>query len=676
MKKSNKGSILLLLLLGTVAIVFGQSPVKSIKGRIVEEASGKPISRAVIELLRAKDSLPVRTAVSDTIGQFDLKLTNDDQYLLHITHINFEEFFSTVVSSNSIDTDLPPIKLKIRTKLLDEVVVKSRKPIITLIGDKLIVNPQNMAGTATSNALDLMKNMPGVSVENQDKLTLNGSSDITILIDDRKRTMSLDQAIRLLKTIPASNVKQVEISVGKSAQQDAAGGGGVINIVTKKQLGNGYNLQWTSQAVTNHYLGQSHNLYLNYKYNKFNFFVSTGIDRSYNYTFSNSNSTYGLAPDNLIVIDDGKTIEKGSSKYIDLGIDYELNKNHVIGVTASAYKARNRFQNTLSSRFEKQNGRTITNQNDQVTPETLNSFDFLYTGKLDTLGSKLKIDLGYLEGNARTRPNYNNLYTDNFGQLQDPVNILAFLPLDGHQFIAQADLEKNISKTQQWQLGFKHTKGYVDNRANYDTLRGNILFPDIKRRDDLSYEEGITAAYLAYRQTFKKKYTVIVGLRYENTLMRNRSNIIDSVNQRNFNDFFPSISISRNGEKIKTTLNFSRSISRPYYGYLNPYVTYIDEFTSQIGNGQLNPGYTYLVNLTNVFNNFLYFSVGYSKAYNLLFLMKRQVPDTTLTLIKPENALSYQSLYVSLSGSYSFYKEAWEGQLRAYGFMYKNQLYP
>ncbi len=676
MKKLFQTGLSIAVMIFLQALVFGQEKNESMAGKITD-VEGKPVFGVVVELRRAVDSGIVKTVISDQTGVFAMQNIKPGKYLLTTSHVNFQRYQSEAFNFPSSDQSSFSIQLAVKSAELSKVVVQSRKPVITLLGDKMIVNPGNMAGTNTSNALDLMKNMPGITVENQDKLTLNGSSDVTILIDDRKRTMSLDQAIRLLKTIPATNVKQVEISIGKSARNDASGNGGVINIVTKKQLGNGYNLQWTSQAIINNYIGHSHNLYLNYKYNRWSLFTSVGYERNYNYTNSGSLSTYGLGNQKLQVEDAGQTLSKSGSPYLDLGLDYELNRNNVIGVTGSLYKSRNYYNSYLKTDIDPVAEKSITNFNRQYTPETLNSFDILYTGKLDTLGSKLKVDLGYLSGYAKTQPFYTNLYRDKTGQpIQDEVNIQAYLPLNGSQYIAQVDVEKNLPRARQWQAGFKHTRGVVNNTANYDTVRNNLLIPDLRRQEDLRYKEGITAAYVSYRQTFRKKFTLIAGLRFENTDMTNISNISDSSNHRTFNDFFPSLSFSINGRRIKSTINFNRSISRPYYGYLNPYVTYIDEFTLQEGNASLKPGYTYSVNLTNVYNNFLYLSVGYSRAQEMLFLLKRQVPDTTLTLIRPENALSYHAMFISLSASYSLYKEAWEGQMRVYGFLYRNQLKP
>lgn len=664
-----------MLLFVVPAYLFAQD--KNITGTITDAAGRQPLHKAIVELLRAGDSAVVKAALTDSAGRFSIPAPGNDTYLLKSSHVNYESHVSAPFAYAGDPVEPLNIALAVSSKELGGVLVKSRRPVISFQGDMMVVNPANLAGTSTSTALDLLKSMPGVTVENEERITLNGSSDVTVLIDDRKRTMTLDQAARLLKTIPATNIKQVEISLGKSARHDASGNAGVINIVTKKPLGNGYNFQLSNQTVINDYVGHSHNLYLNYKLNAFSIYASAGYSRSNSYSRSESQSSYQLENRKSLVTDNGRNRSITSSPYLDLGIDYQLNKNQVIGVTGSLYSGKTNYRSVLNTTVENAGRYTVININDQQTPETLNSFDILYSAKLDKLNSKLRIDAGYLSGYAKPKPYFTNIYDDETGQGYESVNhIVGYLPMTGHQYIFQADLDKYFKDKSLLQAGIKATRGFVDNRARYDTLKSGSLVNDPRRNDDLGYEEGITAAYVSYRRTLSKTLSAVVGLRYENTYMKNTSRIADSVYSRSIHDFFPSAAITYNGKKVKTTLNYNRSISRPYYGYLNPYTTYIDEFTLQEGNSLLRPGYTNSISLTNVYNNFLYVSVGYSRASDMLFLLKRQLPDTALTIIKPENALNYNSAYASVSGYYSFFKNVWEGQLRLYGFLYKNKIDP
>ncbi len=651
----------------------------SVNGTVKDTDTKLALYKSAVELMRSNDSLVVKAVITNADGSFLIDQVKPGNYYLRVTFSGYRYVYSSSLQLQAGNTVSVHLEMQSQVKGLGEVVVKSRRPAISFQGDKMVVDPQQMAGASSSNALQLLKNMPGVSVENEQTISLNGQQDITVLIDDRKRTLTLEQAVRLLKTIPASNVKQVEISFVKSARHDASGSGGVINIVTKKPLGNGYNLQFTSQFTFDRYTSSLNNIYYNHRINKFTLFTSAGFERNYAYTDYTTRSAYQLGGGAKAGTNDiGTTKNISSTPYLEIGTDYAINRQHTIGVSASIYGGRTLGDNSLLSAIEQGNNKTyIDNKTIQRGRENLSSVDLLYTGKLDSLGSKLRVDIGYLSGFSAPRPWFLNVFKDETGvDFQPSAEVLANLPLKGYQYIWQADYDKVFNKKNSIQFGIKHTSGQISNNVRYDTIKGSTLVEDIKRTDNLKYQERITAAYLTYKHTLSKKFNFMLGLRYEHTYMKNISLTLDSTNLRTFNDFFPSASFSYNGKGLKSTLSFSRSISRPFYGYLNPYVTYQDEFNYQIGNSNLAPGYSYNINLNNSINNFLFISMGYSRSRDMVFLLKRQIPGTLLTEIKPENALNYSSAYLSLSSNFSLFKGAWEGQARVYGFAFKTDIKP
>ncbi len=657
--------------------VSSQNRLGSIGGIITDSVSREPINKVVVELLSSKDSTLYKATLTDSLGNFRFDNIKQGEYLFRVSALNYSIFFLRI-SSSDFNQKAINIYLSKQISELKEVIVKSRLPVITFDGDKMIVDPQKIAGVSSSTALDLMKSMPGVIVENESTLSLNGNSDVTILIDDRRRTMTLDQAVRLLRTIPSSNVKQVEISTVKSARYDASGSGGVINIVTKKPLANGYNLQITNQAIFDRYTSYLGNIYYNQRINAFTLFASVGYERGISYSNNSSSAKYSsLNGVKVGTFDFGNSKSASSSPYFDLGIDYEIKRNKILSISSSLYRGSATSNSYLNSTIDQGTKQIIENTNSQRGKDELASFDIIYTQKFDSLGSKLKLDLGYISGFSIPSPNFSISYKNENGlDIRPPVNVLANLPLNGRQFIYQGDFDKVFNKKSTLSAGFKYTKGSIDNNIRYDSLINGSFREDFKRSDNLRYDERVAAMYLTYKHTISKRLNFLVGVRYESTTMKNISFKLDSTNRRVFNNFFPSLSFSYNGSKVKSTLSIARSISRPYYGYLNPYVTYIDEFVTQVGNANLFPGYTYTINLNNSINNFIYISSGLSFAKDMVFLFKRLQPNSLQTVITPENALTYTSVFISGSVPFSLFEEKWEGQVRLYGFAYKTNMNP
>ncbi len=660
------------------SILYGQNTQTTIKGKITDNKSGVHVAGAAVELLLLNDSSISKFALSDSNGVYSINNISSEKYILRCSHINYSLYYSEVIQLKASFEKNIDIKLSIKNETLEKVTVHSKRPSIILDGNKMIIKTANIAGSATSNALELLKSMPGVIVDNNESILLNGKADIVVLINDRKRTLTPAQAARLLKTIPASTIKQIEISNGKSAREDASGSGGVINIVTNKPLGDGYNVELFNEIIIDKYISNTHNVSINYRKNKFDLYTTLGYDRSYSYSTNLATALYNKnLPTETRNKDSSNNLSISKAPYLDVSLDYNINKKSIIGIAGSLYFGKTSGNSFLNSAVVGNQNYLTKNSAENSDKENLNSADLIYTYKPDSVGTKLKIDLGYLEGYAIGIPSFSNEYKNNLGQLLfPPVYIKANVPLNGFQYIGQVDFDKPINKKATFQIGLKLTSGSVKNDVYYDTVRNNQFFRDFSRSDKLKYTEKITAGYITYKQKINNKLGLQVGLRFERTFMQNRAFTPDTTTKRGYNDIFPSASINYNGKNLKTSLNLSKSISRPYYGYLNPYVKYINEFTYQIGNSQLKPAYINSINISNAFKDFLVLNMGYYGSKDNIMLYKRQVRDTTLTIIKPENAFNYDAFYFSLTGYFAFLKEKWQGQINFYGFNYKPKIKP
>lgn len=654
---------------------LSQSPVGKISGFTIDANTNKKISGVSISLFQYKDSVLVRTVTSDSAGRFQFLNVPLNRYVIKGTSKELSGTAQTVtIDAASADVAMD-IRLFPNSKMLDAVTITSTKPVIAFDGDKLVFNVENAVGLDVSTVFELLRQVPGVVVDNsEESINLNGQTDITILIDDRRRTLTLAQTIQLLKSIPANNLKQIEVLNNKSAKYDAAGSGGVINIVTKKRLGDGYNLQLTNSVTVDRYLSTNSNFYFNYRKGAFSIYSSLGYVRGSSYSETVTHSIYSIGSATQSLNSHINTRNLSKSPYGDLSIDYSINRNHVIGVSASSlYNNEEVLFNKATESFKSASSYKVNNTRVGDYPENLNSFDFIYNGKLDTLGSKIKADIGYIQGYSDKGYSYHNEFTP--GSSTTPVleDIIARLPLQGHQYIYQFDIEKVFKPGRRLSAGFKHTAATINNNVRYDTVMADGLHNDKSRTQNLRYHELLTGSYISYSHKFSKTLSASFGVRYERTRMENLYLDLGGSFTREFNDFFPSASFSVNRQNVKYSINFNRSISRPYYGYLNSYTTYLDPFTLQQGNSGLRPGYVYSVSATALYKKFLHLSAGYSYGNGMVVLYRKQAADTALTIIRPENALNYASFFANSTISYSLLDKRLEGQLKLHGYLYKNR---
>ncbi|WP_343690730.1 outer membrane beta-barrel protein [Chitinophaga sp.] len=666
--------VILLAAINCHVNVWAQEKNITIKGQITDKSSHLPMAGVVVTT--GEENHALLKAYSDTTGYYTVVAGSAGALHLHFDLSGYKILSLTVSPEKNpyvLNVEMEPL-----SRELAEVEIKSTKKAITFDGDKLIVNPEKIPGTSGSNALDVLKKVPGVTVENDEVLKVNGKTDITLLINDRKRSFTPEQAIRLLRSIPAANIRNIEITTGKSARFDAEGAGGVINIQTKKALADGYNLELSNTLNINSYIGHQHNLFCNMKAGAFSLYASLGYEQNYNYSDRTSHAVYSnTAPNSQTKTRDTNNYYAGiKTPYMDIGVDYQLDKRQVLSIATSLYYSVTKSNNDLNTILDKENPAEIVNLNAQKTSEDLHSFDVVYENKLDSAGSKLKVDLGYLAGYSIDKPLFQNTYLDDKGKiLEGPVNIRARIPLEGFQYIGQLDYEKVLGKSQSLQAGFKYTRSNIYNYVGYDTVKNDQLFRDQRQSDSLLYRERVTALYISYKHPIGN-LNVMLGLRYEYTDMENISLKVNDVYKRTYSDIFPYINVAYNGDNIRSAINLSKSITRPYYGYLNPYIKYIDEFNYQQGNSLLKPTYTYNINLNNHFYDLIYLTLGYYYTKDAILLLKRRKDDDLVTVYTPENAMNYSMFYGSVGASFSFFKDAWQGQMGISGFFYKPKVKP
>lgn len=683
MKYYQKKFFVLRLLILSVFILLisilanAQSEQFSLLGKVKDGAKGEFLFGASVYLRKVGDSSLVMKVITDTSGKFFFSNIKAGNYFLQCIFSGFKPYYSSGLSIGGYLINKKDITLFPSQVDLDPVIVE-KKRTITFDGNKIIINPKSMAGATTGTALDLLKSMPGIMIDPDESITLNGRSDVTILINDRKRTLSMAQAVRILKTIPSSSVKQVEISNGKSAANDAAGAAGTINIVTNRSLGDGYNFEFYNGVTVDNYVSQSNNATLNLQRKKVDIYASAGYSRSYGYGNFDAMGTYNKKTMVATFTSDvGNNYSLSRSPFFDGSVDWKINKNHVIGVAGSSYFGKINSENELRSLVSGSQNFITENVSNSIDKDNLTSIDILYNYTSDSNRTKLKADFGYLTGYSIVKPQFSNKYFDGLGQiLVGPINIDANIPLDGYQYIGQVDLDHRFNKRTAIQFGIKFSAGTVSNDVRYDTVRNGKLYNDPLRTEKFKYDEIISAAYLSLKQNLFKKITSTLGLRYENTFMGNTAYNPFKTSARSFENLFPSATITYNGKSIRTSLNYNRSIVRPYYGYLNPYIKYVNEFTYQVGNADLTPAFSNTLILTNAIKDFIFLNVGYYGVTDNIMLYRQQVQNTTNTIIKPENAYDYNALYSSLTVNFSALKSKWEGSLNFYGFSYRSKLKP
>ncbi len=476
-----------------------------------------------------------------------------------------------------------------KVELLKEAAVTARRELVTSDADKLTYNVEADPLSAGSNLIDILRNVPMLSINGDEEVLLNGSKDYKVLVNGRPTGMLARNFNQLIKTIPASSIKEIQVITNPPVKYDAEGIGGIINIVMAKRLKSGYSGSLGAQTST---LGSaSGNGYLNAQLGKFTFSANAsgtyfpnptvhGVTDIENYT-SETNHYQKLE------FDSDNIYRVGA---LSLEASYEPDSLNLI--TLSGWT---NFQKMLSNYDITE---TFWNTNHVKTVEMLEPT--VRTNQYNTFSGELayqktfRNDGGILTFSYSIDGNPNN--TDNH-IIVNPI--LNYPDYHRHSFntehtiqqIGQIDYFATLRKKHQIEAGGKYTlRSHVaDSKDELWDYAKNEWYIDNSNVNDLDYKQHIFAAYASYGHKFSK-LILKAGTRLEYTLNRGLSKSTSgdiTFDNSNFN-IVPYLNAAwQIDPKNSLALSYTRRLGRPSVSYLNPYIAEESPYSRMHGNPDL-----------------------------------------------------------------------------------------
>lgn len=642
------------LLLLSIALAAQVDQTGTIQGKLVSSTDGAIIDYASVALNREGGST-VDFQLTDETGTFRFTDVAEGDYRLLVTRLSYEDYQSEIINVTAGGTYEVTPELTSQANNLSVVEVTSTRPVIVFSRGKMVVAVDQLPSAASSNSLEILNKVPGVAVRGKE-ITLNGFGSVNVLINGRKRTMTAAQAATLLESIPADNIRSIEVTSGKSVSQDASGTGGEINIVTKKAIDQFFNLSLNNRIRVDRYVSNSHSAYINLNQHRLRFNGGASFARNFSYGTSVRAEKYTTSTDEII----GTGITDGTTNYLsnlpsaNLSVEYDLNERQRVGATAYAYFTNKKGGSTDLNNYN------FTGQEEQVflfnetqrLSDNLSSADIYFDRDLDTLGSSFKTSLSYLTGYSQEQLDFERREPPTISG-QEAGIVRADLPLNGGQYSFRADLEKNLSVNTQFSLGVKVSDGEIKNFATYDTISFQPPRRNLGLSDSLSYREQVYAAYAAFAQDIGS-LSISGGARLEHTRANARSYKVDETSTQAYTNLFPNLSINYDaGSNYKFSLNYSSSITRPNYLQLNPYVRYLDAYTFTTGNNKLLPQIDHRVTFNTRLFRMLHLNFGYIHGSNYVGSVRRLEPDGRTTKITTANAFDVRAGYAQAIIYYS-----------------------
>ncbi|HEY4290521.1 MAG TPA: outer membrane beta-barrel protein [Puia sp.] len=519
---------------------------------------------------------------------------------------------------------------------LQKVTVTGRKPLIERKQGKTIVNVEASVTNTGSTVLEVLEKSPGVTVDRNGGLTLNGKPGVLVMIDDKPTYLSGDDLNNLLSSMSSTQVSQIELISNPTAKYDASGNAGIINIKTKKNKNNGFNGSFTTSYGQGVYPKSNNSLVLNYRVGRINTFLNYNINAVKYLTDLYAYRKYYDDNKDLTAILQQPAYFRGTvfNNTLKTGIDYSLTPKTTIGLVLTGTSIRRTGNNTGTANWLQPGGSLDSSILTTSTPE--NKFK---NGAVNVNGrhalsktADVSADFDYLhyhmEGkqgfdNQLLAPGgYNEIYRSN---IPTTITILS----------GKLDYTLRITENASFQAGVKSSSSHTDNAATYQDLDNQQWVEDNSKSNHFVYRENIRAAYASFEGK-QGKLTFQGGLRYEHTsyTARQFGNIQqnDSSVARNYGSFFPSGYLTYKADSLNSfTLTAGRRIDRPAFQSLNPFYYIINKYTYETGNPYLFPQYSWNFELSHQYNNFLTTGVSYSSISN--YFSQIFLSDTSKTIL-------------------------------------------
>ncbi|MDQ3279226.1 MAG: TonB-dependent receptor family protein [Bacteroidota bacterium] len=642
-KTSWKLKLILLLFFFTA----GQSVIAQegrVRGKLQDE-KGKPVSFANVALLKAGDSSLAATVISDSAGLFSLSVPVPARYRLQITAIGFSELrtdaFEMPASGN--EKLFNQLTLTTDAKALKDVTITALRPTITQLADRMVVNVQGTAMAAGNTAYAVLSRAPGVFIDAEGNIQLNGRSGVLVMIDGKQTYLSARDLRTLLEGMSAENLKNIEIITNPSAKYDAEGTAGILNINLKKNTQQGMN--GSMYASYNYNFRQQHGATaggnINYKSGRWNSFANIDFvrrvgGREATFTrifYGNNKTTYfdQVATEDFMV--------QGPPS-VRLGTDYSFNDQHSVGamVNFTTNTADAAFlTNTYIGSVPKNPSQNIEAENFSANTYTNYTTNLHYTGKLDTLGTQLSTDLDYVKLTNRGAAYFNNYFSDMTTGAKTSDLLYNHTPNGYDIYSARLDFTLPLTKKHKLEMGGRASRITTDNDFRFYFNNGSRVL-DPQRTNHFRYDEKIYAAYVNWSGTVSEKVTVQSGLRMENTASRGNSLTTGQVTPRNYTDFFPSVFLQQKvNDNYGVSYSYSRRLTRPRYGSLNPFRAYRDPYTWYEGNTGLRPQYTHSFGIAQTFKKIYNLSLSYQRNRDVMAEIPILLVDDTTTIYTTGN---------------------------------------
>lgn len=665
-------------LLTTAAIM-----ATNISGRVVEANSGTPMPYVTISLMTT-DSILLDGTITDEKGSFSLEFSGrpeayslEDKLIISASYIGYRteyrnlplEGWWNAQNGRSEETPVGVFRLSEESEQLAELEVKAKKPLVERQMDKLVLNVASSPFAIGSNGQDVLKKAPGVRIDQDGNITVNGKS-VEVYIDGRPSYLSGEQLKGMLQGTAGASIEKIEIITNPSAKYDASGQGGIINIKLKKNMMKGFNGMLAANYGGMYFKNENAvcdrdkntNGNKNANGNKGNYYQNDYVSLNLNYrsqktytaisltqVYANQGvefSSYSQQPAYPHPLPEGKeadTLRLGSELRYDVRFqyynlrasnDWYIDEKNTFGVILNVpilkvnndakSVGENGIYTMLNDRFL---NRSLSQTGQSMfSPQHSANLNYTHTFA-DSCSQELTANLDY---------NRFRSHSLNYQRNQDIESVPGFEPLPGldittnqvvNIYSAKVDFQSAFCKNGFVETGAKWALSQTDNEMVTDSTKTNTQ--TITQTNGFAYSEHVAALYLTASWQFNEKFSLKAGLRGEYTYGLGDWKQEGVANYRNSRfDLFPTAFIGYNPAKDwRLSASYTRRIKRPSYYQLNPFRNYVSTHAYMEGNPELQPEFNNQVDLTFGWSQYISLAANFAHTQEMMHQKGEIMPN-------------------------------------------------
>ena len=576
-----KIKLILICFIATVFSLQAQTVTKkpllentgSISGKVIDKKTNEPLP--YVNIVVKENNKVVTGGITSDKGIFQIKNLALKEYVVEIQFIGYKTILKSVKLTENSDVNLNTIAIEEDAIQLKGVEIVSERSTIEQKIDRKVINVGKDLTTAGATASEIMNNIPSVNVDQDGKISLRGNENVRVLVDGRPSNI---EASQLLKQIPSTSIKKIELITNPSAKYNPEGMSGIINIVLHKNANDGFNASINTGLTFAKTPKINSSTNLNYKTGKVNFFATYGNNFGKKF---NEGSILRL-DDQSNQLFDIKNDDK--SHLFKIGMDYYINDKNTLSVYTNQNKLIGDGKVDVSilnpdatknlTQYSKYDGKNLDG--------TYNlAFKHLTKKEGETLDLEINHSIYSGDQLANFRTTFNNpsiptsAYSDDISEKREnsTINLDYVNPLNEKSKL-EMGAETRIVRTQN----------------NYTTNNSSLS------NSNYDYDLDIHSAYVTFGQKFKK-IGYQLGARFESYKANAKLNNVTAFKD-DYITLYPSASMTYSlSEKDQFQMSYSRRVDRPSLGQTKPIREFSTPRVTSIGNPELQPQFTNSVEL-------------------------------------------------------------------------------